>query len=72
MSELANNIVDELIAGNNSGAKEAFDSAIASKLSDALNARKIEVAQNFFSSNTQEESEEQETETEISANGSEQ
>lgn len=70
MSELANNIVDELISGNNAAAKEAFDSAIASKLTDALNARKVEVAQNFFKSS--EETVELESETETEVDGTEQ
>lgn len=48
MSDLANRIVDEIINGNNVGAKEAFDAAISSKLIDVMDARKIEVAKNFF------------------------
>lgn len=48
MSDLANRIVDEIINGNGVGAKEAFDAAISSKLIDAMDARKIEVAKNYF------------------------
>ena len=41
------NLVNNLKDGDNVEAKKNFDSAIASKLTDALDAKKIELAANM-------------------------
>ena len=48
-NELINKMIDDIIAGNNTEAKETFDSAIAAKMSDALDSKKVELAQSVYS-----------------------
>ena len=49
------NLVQNLKDGNNVEAKKSFDSAIATKLTDALDAKKIELAANMAKSKQEEE-----------------
>lgn len=49
------NLVNNLKDGDNIEAKKNFDSAIASKLTDALDAKKIELAANMAKSNKETE-----------------
>ena len=48
-------LVQNLKDGDNVNAKKSFDSAIASKLTDALDAKKIELAANMAKSKQEEE-----------------
>lgn len=49
------NLVQSLKDGDNVAAKKNFDSAIATKLTDALDAKKIELAANMAKSKQEEE-----------------
>ena len=42
-------MIDDIIDGNNTDAKGGFESALSNKLTDALDARKIELAQSIYS-----------------------
>ena len=48
--DIINSLIDDILDGNNSEAQEKFDSAIASKVVDVLDARKRELAQTIYSS----------------------
>ena len=43
-SEVIKNMVDNILAGNNSDAQQDFTVAMAQKLTDALDSRKQEIA----------------------------
>lgn len=62
--EILNQFVDDVLDGNNAAAKEAFQNAISIKVSDALEQKKVEVAQNIYNDETSEEESEQQRETE--------
>ena len=47
-TEIINKMIDDIIDGNNTDAKDGFDSALSNKLTDALDARKIELAQSIY------------------------
>ena len=42
-TEIINKMIDDIIDGNNTDAKDGFESALSNKLTDALDARKIEL-----------------------------
>ena len=48
-TEIINKMIDDIIDGNNTDAKAGFDSALSSKLTDALDVRKVELAQSIYS-----------------------
>ena len=48
-TEIINKMIDDIIDGNNTDAKGGFESALSNKLTDALDARKIELAQSIYS-----------------------
>ena len=48
--DIIDSLIDDILDGNNSEAQEKFDSAIASKVVDTLDARKKELAQTIYSS----------------------
>jgi hypothetical protein len=48
-TEIINRMIDDIIDGNNTDAKAGFDSALSSKLTDALDVRKVELAQSIYS-----------------------
>jgi hypothetical protein len=48
-TEIINRMIDDIIDGNNTDAKDGFESALSSKLSDALDVRKVELAQSIYS-----------------------
>lgn len=52
MSELSMQVVDAILSGDKDQFNSAFENAIASKVSDALEVRKVEIASNFL--NTEE------------------
>lgn len=49
MSELANDLLDAIASGNQEQMRARFDSVMNSKINDALQARKIELAQSIYS-----------------------
>lgn len=51
--------IDSLASGNSAEAKEALSNLISAKAFDALEARKIEIAQNLFRDQDQEEGQEE-------------
>ena len=61
-AEVINNMIDKIIAGDNVSAKEDFDSLISTKVTSALDARKVELAQAIYA--RQEEQPEEETSVE--------
>ena len=48
-TEIINRVIDDIIDGNNTDAKAGFESALSSKLTDALDVRKVELAQSIYS-----------------------
>ena len=53
--EIINKMIDDIIDGNNTDAKDGFESALSAKLTDALDAKKIEIAQSIYSKEVQDE-----------------
>lgn len=53
--EIINKMIDDIIDGNNTDAKDSFDAAISNKLTDALDAKKIEIAQSIYSKEVKDE-----------------
>lgn len=47
MSEIIRNLVDNIINDNQAAAQENFNDALATKITDALDQRKIEIAQSM-------------------------
>ena len=41
--DIINKMIDDIIDGNNTDAKDSFEAAISNKLTDALDAKKIEI-----------------------------
>lgn len=60
------NMIDKIIDGDNIGAQEDFTSIIATKMTQALDARKQELAQNIYQ-DQQEDGTEQEITATVSA-----
>ena len=58
-AEIINKMIDDIIDGNNTDAKDGFESALSSKLTDALDAKKIEIAQSLYNQEVDVEVEEQ-------------
>ena len=53
--EIINKMIDDIIDGNNTDAKDGFETALSNKLTDALDARKIELAQSVYTKEVQDE-----------------
>ena len=49
-------MIDDIIDGNNTDAKDGFESALSNKLTDAIDARKIELAQSIYTNEIEDES----------------
>jgi hypothetical protein len=64
----AQSIIDAAISGNLDAVKSAFDSAIAAKVTDALDVKKVEIASTLLG--TEEVPNESET-TEVEVDGAE-
>ena len=64
----AQSIIDAAISGNMDAVKSAFDSAIAAKVTDALDVKKVEIASTLLG--TEEVPNESET-TEVEVDGAE-
>jgi hypothetical protein len=54
-TEIINRMIDDIIDGNNTDAKAGFDSALSSKLTDALDVRKVEIAQSLYNQEEEDE-----------------
>jgi len=54
-TEIINRMIDDIIDGNNTDAKGGFESALSNKLTDALDARKIELAQSLYNQEEEDE-----------------
>ena len=61
-NEAISKMIDDIIAGNNTEAEDSFKNIISSKVSDALDQRKIEVAINIYNNDQEETSDESEEE----------
>ena len=55
-TEIINKMIDDIIDGNNTDARDGFESALSNKLTDALDARKIELAQSIYTKEVEDES----------------
>lgn len=53
MSELIKQMLDNLIDGNQAAAQEDFNDLMSTKVTDALDARKTEVAQSMGANNAE-------------------
>ena len=60
--EVITNMIDKIIAGDNTSAHEDFESLISNKMAAALDQRKQEVAQSLYGANEVNQDSEQETE----------
>lgn len=56
MSEHIRGLIDALADKDFNTAKTAFDSAVADKMTDALDARRIEIASSIYDRGSEEES----------------
>ena len=56
MSEHIRGLIDALADKDFNTAKTAFDSAVADKMTDALDARRIEIASSIYNRGSEEES----------------
>jgi len=61
-SQLIGSLIDDVLDGNATAAKEKFDDAISLKVSDALNQRKVDIANSLYNNKEQEEQQEDEEE----------
>jgi hypothetical protein len=55
-TEIINKMIDDIIDGNNTDAKDGFETALSNKLTDALDTRKIELAQSIYTKEVEDES----------------
>lgn len=53
--ELINNLIDNIVDGKNTDAQEIFNTIVSSKLSDALEVKKREVAMAIYSKEADED-----------------
>ena len=63
-AELINSMIDKIVGGENTSAKEDFEALISAKVSNALEVKKQEVAQSIYSNQQQEEPSEEEAQDE--------
>jgi hypothetical protein len=61
-SQLIGSLIDDVLDGNATAAKEKFDDAISLKVSDALNQRKVEIANSLYNDKEQEEEQQEDEE----------
>ncbi len=57
--DIINKMIDDIIDGNNTDAKDSFEAAISNKLTDALDARKVEIAQSLYNQEVEVEEEDE-------------
>lgn len=53
MSELANNLLDAIVSGDEEQMSSAFNDAMNAKIGDSLQAKKIELAQRIYGNTVQ-------------------
>jgi hypothetical protein len=58
-SHLIGSLIDDVLDGNATAAREKFDDAISLKVSDALDQRKIEISNSLYNDKEQQEEEEE-------------
>ncbi|NBU97827.1 MAG: hypothetical protein EBS19_06385 [Spirochaetia bacterium] len=63
-SELIHNMIDNILDNKNSEAQETFKSLLSQKLNDALEAKKVEVAQSIYGTQEVQEPDESVEDTE--------
>lgn len=63
-SQLIGSLIDDVLDGNATAAKDKFDNAISLKVSDSLDQRKLEIANSLYNDKEQEEEQPEEEETE--------
>lgn len=61
--EYIEKLVDQIIDGDNTNARETYSDVMSTKISDALEGRKKEIAQSIYDNDSQEEIEPEEEET---------
>ena len=66
-AEVINKMIDDILNGDNTEAEEGFNSALASKVSAALDDRKVELAQALYRKQDDEISQEDSAEETIDA-----
>lgn len=64
-SVIINKLVDDILSGDALAAKETFEDAISLKITNALDQKKIELAQQMYSSSTSDEEELEHSEEEM-------
>ena len=64
-AELVNDMINKIVAGDNTAAKEDFESLISAKVSAALDAKKQEVAQSIYQNKEDTDDESEETDTQV-------
>lgn len=57
-----NNMINDIIAGKNSNAREDFESLISNKMAAALDQKKQEIAQSFYSADEVDQNSDQDIE----------
>ncbi len=63
-SELIHNMIDNILDNKNTEAQETFKSLLSQKLNDALEAKKVEVAQSIYGTQEVQEPDESVEDTE--------
>ena len=61
--EYIEKLVDQIIDGDNTNARETYSDVMSTKITDALEGRKKEIAQSIYDNDSQEEIEPEEEET---------
>jgi len=61
--ELINSIIDDIISGNNTEAKQSIENILSQKLNDAIDTKKQEVASSIYTTDRADSSEKSEEET---------
>jgi len=54
-SEVINSMVNDILAGRNNDAAEKFNQALSLKVADAIETKKVELAQSIYAGNTETE-----------------
>lgn len=55
-NEIIDQMIDKIIDGDNTGAQDDFNTAVSAKMTSALDAKKIELAQSIYARQQQEPS----------------
>jgi len=63
-SQTLGSLIDDILDGNATAAKDKFDNAVSVKVSDALDQRKMELSNSLYNNKEQPEEENEEEENE--------